>query len=135
MGKTSSSNLKNVFVCRRLPTNKKLILCALCASAVIFLKGFFSVPICENLWLIAFDALRLCANRCLSDSLNTNSRENFNYVWLVFRLSFFLYLCSFIPDLKSKTVNLKSLLSTILAFPTHVAPDRQESGCCSLALY
>jgi len=41
--KTYSSNLSNVFVCRRLPTNKNLILCALCASAVIFLKGFLSV--------------------------------------------------------------------------------------------
>ncbi len=47
--KTFSSNLRNVFVCRRLPTNKKLILCALCASAVIFLKGFLSVSICVNL--------------------------------------------------------------------------------------
>ncbi len=44
--KTYISNLSNVFVCRRLPTNKKLILCALCASAVIFLKGFHSVAIC-----------------------------------------------------------------------------------------
>ncbi len=57
--KTYSSNLSNVFVCRRLPTNKYLILCALCgstllttlspskgASAVIFLKGFLSVSIC-----------------------------------------------------------------------------------------
>ncbi len=56
--KTYSSDLKNVFVCRRLPTNKNLILCALCASAVIFLKGFLSVSICVNLRLIAFDALR-----------------------------------------------------------------------------
>jgi len=69
--KSSSSNLSNVFVCRRLPTNKKLILCALCgstllttlspskgASAVIFLKGFLSVSICVNLRLIEFDALR-----------------------------------------------------------------------------
>ncbi len=39
LGKTYSSNLSHVFVCRRLPTNKKLILCALCASAVIFLKN------------------------------------------------------------------------------------------------
>jgi len=46
------------FVCRRLPTNKKLFLCALCASAVIFLKGFLSVSICINLRLIAHDALR-----------------------------------------------------------------------------
>ncbi len=38
--KTYSSNLSNVFVCRRLPTNKKLILCVLCASAVIFLKKY-----------------------------------------------------------------------------------------------
>ncbi len=53
--KTYSSDLKNVFVCRRLPTNKKLILCA---SAVKFLKGFLSVSICVNLRLIAFDALR-----------------------------------------------------------------------------
>ncbi len=37
------------FVCRRFPTNKKLILCALCASAVIFLSGFLSVSICVNL--------------------------------------------------------------------------------------
>ena len=43
--KAYSSNLSNVFVCRRLPTNKNLILCALCASAVIFLKGFLSVSI------------------------------------------------------------------------------------------
>ncbi len=43
--KAYSSNLSNVFVCRRLPTNKKLVLCALCASAVKFLKGFFSVSI------------------------------------------------------------------------------------------
>ncbi len=44
--KAYSSNLSNVFVCRRLPTNKKLILCA---SAVIFLKGFLPVSICgEN---------------------------------------------------------------------------------------
>ncbi len=57
--KTFSSNLKNIFVCRRLPTNKKLILCVLCVSAVIFLKGFLSVSICVNLRLIAFDALRL----------------------------------------------------------------------------
>ncbi len=56
--KTYSSDLKNVFVCRCLPTNKKLILCALCASAVIFLKEFLSVSICVNLRLIAFDALR-----------------------------------------------------------------------------
>jgi len=35
--KTYSSDLGNVFVCRRLPTNKKLILCALCVSAVISL--------------------------------------------------------------------------------------------------
>jgi hypothetical protein len=68
--KTFSSNLRNVFVCRRLPTNKKLILCALCgstlltilspskdASAVRFLKGFLSVYICVNLRLIAFDPL------------------------------------------------------------------------------
>ncbi len=41
--KTYSSNLSNVFVCRRLPTN---ILCALFASAVIFLKGFLPVSIC-----------------------------------------------------------------------------------------
>jgi len=48
------SNLSNVFVCRRLPTNKKLILCALCAlcaSAVKFLKRFLSVPICVGLRL------------------------------------------------------------------------------------
>jgi hypothetical protein len=32
--KSYNSDLSNVFVCRRLPTNKKLILCALCASAV-----------------------------------------------------------------------------------------------------
>jgi len=43
--KTYSSKFSNVFVCRRLPTNKKLILCALCASAVIFLKRFLSVSI------------------------------------------------------------------------------------------
>ncbi len=49
--KSYSSNLRNVFVCRRLSTNKKVILCALCASAVIFLKGFLSVPIGENLRL------------------------------------------------------------------------------------
>jgi len=48
--KAYSSNLSNVFVCRRLPTNKNLILCA---SAVIFLKGFLSVSICVNLQLIA----------------------------------------------------------------------------------
>ena len=53
--KSYSSNLKNVFVCRRLPTNKNLILCALCASAVIFLKGILSVSICVNLRLIALD--------------------------------------------------------------------------------
>ncbi len=70
--KTYSSDLKNVFVCRRLPTNRHLILCALCgstllttlspskgASAVISLKGFLSVSICVSLRLIAFDALRL----------------------------------------------------------------------------
>jgi len=69
--KTYSSNLSNVFVCRRLPTNKNLILCALCpstgsgsrassrdASAVIFIKGFLFVSTCVNLRLIAFDALR-----------------------------------------------------------------------------
>jgi len=33
-----SLKLSNVFVCRRFPTNKNLILCALCASAVIFLN-------------------------------------------------------------------------------------------------
>ena len=49
--KTYSSDLKNVFVCRRLPTNKNLILCALCASAVIFLKGFRSVSIGVNVRL------------------------------------------------------------------------------------
>jgi hypothetical protein len=59
--KAYSSNLSNVFVCRRLPTNKNLILCALCASAVIFLKGFLSVSICVNLRLIASDSLALCA--------------------------------------------------------------------------
>ncbi len=31
-----SSNLSNVFVCRRFPTNKNLILCALCGN---ILKG------------------------------------------------------------------------------------------------
>jgi len=55
--KPYSSKMKNVFVCRRLPTNKKLILYALCASAVIFLKGFLSVSICVNLRLIAFESL------------------------------------------------------------------------------
>ncbi len=56
--KSYSSNLSNVFVCRRLPTNKNLILCALCASAVIFLKGFLSVSICVNRRLIAPNSLR-----------------------------------------------------------------------------
>ncbi len=63
--KTYSSNLWNVFVCRRLPTNKTLILCALCASAVIFLKGFLSVSICVNLRLIALDALRYALSALL----------------------------------------------------------------------
>jgi len=36
--KAYSSNLSNVFVCRRLPTNKKLVLCALCGN---ILKGLF----------------------------------------------------------------------------------------------
>jgi len=105
--KNYSSNLRNVFVCRRLPTNKKLILCALCASAVIFLKGFLSVSICVSLRLIAFDALRLCSSpRGIPTQLRSscspqalfhrarylfphygiqNSRENFKYVWLGFR--------------------------------------------------
>ncbi len=96
--KAYSSNLSNVFVCCRLPTNKKLILCALCASAVIFLTGFLSVSICVNLRLIcsvlapirlllAVLTLRLYASRCFSDSLNANGRENFNYVWSGFRPS------------------------------------------------
>jgi len=88
--KPYSSNLSNVFVCRRLPTNKKLILCALCpstssgsraqsrdASAVIFLKGFLSVSICVNRRLISERYLRLCASRRLPDSLNANSGEKF----------------------------------------------------------
>ncbi len=67
--KTYSSNLRYVFVCRRLPTNKNLNLCALCgstllttlspskgASAVIFLKGFLSVSICVNLRLKSGDS-------------------------------------------------------------------------------
>jgi len=37
--KTYGSNLRNVFVCRRFPANKNLILCALCASAVIIFAG------------------------------------------------------------------------------------------------
>ncbi len=37
---------------------KNEILCALCASAVIFLKRFLSVSMCENLGLIALNALR-----------------------------------------------------------------------------
>ena len=41
---------------------KNFILCALCASAVILLKGFLSVSIRVNLWLIASDALRSAAN-------------------------------------------------------------------------
>ncbi len=52
--KAYSSNLSNVFVCRRLPTNKKLILCALCASAVIH---SLSAIICVNQRLIAPNAL------------------------------------------------------------------------------
>ena len=48
--KAYNSNLSNVFVCRRLPTNKKLILCALCVSAV---NKFFSARIGENRRLIA----------------------------------------------------------------------------------
>ncbi len=52
--KDYSSYLSNVLVCRRLPTNQKLILCALCASAVIFLKGFLSVAIGVNLRLVCF---------------------------------------------------------------------------------
>ncbi len=42
--KTYSSNLKNVFVCRRLPTNKKLSLCALCGlfciSSFVYFASF-----------------------------------------------------------------------------------------------
>ncbi len=34
LGKRLSLQERYVFVCRRLPTNKKLILCALCVSAV-----------------------------------------------------------------------------------------------------
>ena len=56
---------RHVFVCRRLPTSKKLILCALCASAVIFLKGFLSVCVCVSLLLIAFDPLCLCLSIAL----------------------------------------------------------------------
>ena len=33
--KTFSSDLRNVFVCRRLPTNKRLILSALCGSTLL----------------------------------------------------------------------------------------------------
>jgi len=39
--KTYSSNLRNIFVCRRLPTNKKLILCASAVSCV-------SLPSCTS---------------------------------------------------------------------------------------
>jgi len=76
--KTFSSDLSNVFVCRRLLTNKNLILCALCpstssgsraqsrdASAVIFIKGFLSLSICVNLRLVAFDALRFALSALL----------------------------------------------------------------------
>jgi len=35
LGKNYSSNLSNVFVCRRLPTNKKVILCDLCGSTLL----------------------------------------------------------------------------------------------------
>jgi len=52
--KTYSSNLSNVFVCRSLPTNKNLILCALCASAV---NHSSSEIICVNRRLIAPNAL------------------------------------------------------------------------------
>jgi len=101
--KPHSSNLRNVFVCRCLPTNKNSILCALCASAVIFLKGFLSVSICVNLRLIAFDAGRAPWNtdatkvklfiealfhraRYLSpDSVIKNSAENFECTWLASR--------------------------------------------------
>ncbi len=63
--KTFSSNLKNVFVCRRLPTNKNLILCALCVSAV---NKSSSALVCVNLRLIClvlsavfpWRLLRLC---------------------------------------------------------------------------
>ncbi len=72
--KTYSSNSSNVFVCRRLPTNKNLILCAFCASAVIFLKGFLSVSICVNLWLIAFDALRSALSALLPAGFASFSR-------------------------------------------------------------
>jgi len=41
--KSYSSNLSNVFVCCRLPTNKNLILCALCGNIP---KG---ISICVNL--------------------------------------------------------------------------------------
>ncbi len=67
--KTYSSNSSNVFVCRRLPTNKNLILYALCASAVIFLMGFHSASICVNLRLIAFDALRSALSALLPSGL------------------------------------------------------------------
>ncbi len=71
--KTFSSNLRNVFVCRRLPTNKKLILCALCASAVRFLKN----PIFLQTWR----ALRLCESHLILDfgfkifNLGSNFRD------------------------------------------------------------
>jgi hypothetical protein len=39
--KTYNSNLRNVFVCRRLPTNKRLILCASAVSCV-------SLPSCTS---------------------------------------------------------------------------------------
>jgi len=88
--KTYRSNLSNVFVCRRLPTNKKLILCALCASAVIFLKRFLSVSICVSLRLIClvlsavfpWRPLRLCASHLFPNSVTRNSTENFKYFWL-----------------------------------------------------
>ncbi len=59
--KTYSSNLSNVFVCRRLPTNNKfnsLRPLRLCGN---ILEGILSVSICVNLQLIVFDSLVICA--------------------------------------------------------------------------
>jgi len=69
---------------------KKLILCALCVSAVIFLKGFLPVSICVNLRLIAFDPLRSTsvesvfhrASHLFPDLVIQISTEKFKYLWL-----------------------------------------------------